>query len=374
MSDIRIVAVTEKKQLRAFIRLAHRIYRGDRNWVPPLDLDIKEKLDVRRNPFFEHAEREAYLAYRGDEVVGRVVAILDRHHNDIHAEKTVFFGLFESVDDVAVARALLGAVEAWGKARGLDTLRGPVNLSLNEECAFLYDGYDSPPTVMMPYNPRYYHPLMESCGLAKAKDLYAFFMDRGHKVEPRVLALLEKMRNAMPDLLVRTFDMKHWKEESEKVKAVYNQGWVKNWGFVPWTAKEMDAVVKKLKQMADTRVVIVAEDKGRPVGFAFALPNYNEILIKIGGKLFPFGIVRLLLGRKKIKSLRFLVFGIVPEFRNTGLSYLLYRKLEENARAAGYEWGETSWQLEDNDAVNRFVMSVGGRVYKTYRIYERKIP
>jgi GNAT superfamily N-acetyltransferase len=178
----------------------------------------------------------------------------------------------------------------------------------------------------------------------------------------------------MPDLLVRTFDMKHWKEESEKVKAVYNQGWVKNWGFVPWTAKEMDAVVKKLKQMADTRVVIVAEDKGRPVGFAFALPNYNEILIKIGGKLFPFGIVRLLLGRKKIKSLRFLVFGIVPEFRNTGLSYLLYRKLEENARAAGYEWGETSWQLEDNDAVNRFVMSVGGRVYKTYRIYERKIP
>jgi GNAT superfamily N-acetyltransferase len=214
---------------------------------------------------------------------------------------------------------------------------------------------------------------MEACGLVKAKDLYAFYMDRGHKIEPMVQAALEKMKTAMPDLTLRAFQPGKWKEESEKIKTVYNQGWEKNWGFVPWTDKEMDAIVRKLKTIADFRLVILAEHQGRPVGFAFALPNYNEILIKLKGRLFPFGIVRLFLGRKKVKGLRILVFGIVKEFRNTGLSYLLYQKIEENATNAGYQWAETSWQLEDNEPVNRFVMSVGGRLYKTYRIYERKI-
>jgi GNAT superfamily N-acetyltransferase len=373
VSEIRVVPVVAKRALRAFIRFPHRLYRDAPNWVPPLDADIKERLDVRRNPFFEHAEREAFLAFRDGEPVGRIVGVVDAHHNAFHGEKVVFFGMYESVDDAAVAKALLDAVAEWGRRRGMNVLRGPVNLSLNDECAFLLDGYDSPPAVMMPYNPRYYHGLMEACGLGKAKDLYAFHMDRGHRIEPRVQALLEKMKAAMPDLVVRTFEAGKWKEESEKIKAVYNNGWVKNWGFVPWTEKEMAAIVKKLKQIADFRVVVLAESKGRPVGFAFALPDYNQILIKLNGRLFPFGLFRLLLGRKKIKGIRILVFGIVPELRNTGLSYLLYQKLEENAQNAGYEWAETSWQLEDNQAINRFVASIGGRVYKTYRIYEREI-
>ncbi|MBM3293826.1 MAG: hypothetical protein FJY82_04790 [Candidatus Aminicenantes bacterium] len=370
---IRITSVRKKAELRAFIRFPHRVYKNEPRWVPPLDADIKERLDVRRNPFFEHAARELFLAYRNDEVVGRVAAIIDRNHNAVHGEKVVFFGMYESVDDEAVARALLDAAAAWGRERGQDTLRGPANLSLNDECAFLYDGYDSPPTVMMPYNPPYYHGLMAACGLAKAKDLYAFFMDRNYVVDPRVRGVVERTRSSHPDLVVRSFEAKAWREESEKIKAVYNQGWVKNWGFVPWTDKEMDATVKKLLKLADLRIVVLAEDKGRAVGFAFALPNYNEILVKLKGRLFPFGIIRLLLGRKKIRGVRIVVFGILPDYWKTGLSYLLYEKLLANLLDSSYEWAETSWQLEDNEAVNRFVMSVGGRLYKTYRIYERKI-
>jgi len=369
-----IVPVRKKSELRAFVRFPHRLYEGDPRWVPPLDMDVKERLDVGRNPFFEHAERELFLAYRGDELAGRVAAIVDRNHNAFHGEKVVFFGMYESVDDAGVARALLEAVEAWGRERGQDILRGPVNLSLNDECAFLYEGYDSPPAVMMPYNPPYYDGLMTAAGLAKAKDLYAFFMDRNFVVDPKVRMVIEKTKSAFPDLVIRSFDRKLWREDSEKIKAVYNRGWERNWGFVPWTDKEMDATVKKLLSLADLRIVVIAENKDQPVGFAFALPNYNEILIKLNGRLLPFGFLRLLLGRKKIKGVRIVVFGIVPELWKTGLSYLLYEKLLENLLAASYEWAETSWQLEDNEPVNRFVQSVGGRRYKTYRIYERKIP
>jgi GNAT superfamily N-acetyltransferase len=350
VNEIRVVPVRTKSGLRAFIRFPSELYKDDPYWVPPLNAEVKERLDVRR-----------------------IVAVIDRNHNALHGERIVFFGMYESVDDEAVARALLDAAAAWGRERGLDTLRGPVNLSLNDECAFLYDGYDSPPAVMMPYNPRYYHGLMEACGLVKAKDLYAFFMDRGHVVEPKVQAAIDRTKAALPGLVVRTFRKRSWREESEKIQAVYNQGWERNWGFVPWTETEMAAVVRKLKGLADMRLVVLAENEGRPVGFAFAMPNYNEILVKLKGRLFPLGIVRLVLGRKGIKGLRIIVFGIVPEFRQTGLSYLLYEKLSANAHDSKYEWCETSWQLEDNEAVNRFVLSVGGRLYKTYRIYERKI-
>lgn len=374
MSPISILPVRTRSEMRAFLRFPHRLYRNDPQWVSPLDADVNERLDVRRNPFFEHAEREVFLARRDGEVVGRVVAIVDQNHNRVHGEKVVFFGFFESQDDPAVAQALLVAVADWGRARGQDILRGPANLSLNDECAFLYQGYDSPPTVMMPYNPPYYHPLMAACGLVKAKDLYAYFMDRNFVLDPKVRQVIEATKSAFPGFVIRTFRAEEWREESEKIKAVYNGGWQKNWGFVPWTEREMYATVKKLLKMADLKIVVLAEDKGRPAGFAFALPNYNEVLKKMNGRLYPFGVLRLLFGRKSIRGVRILVFGILPEYWKTGLSYLLYEKLAANLLASNYTWAETSWQLEDNEPVNRFVRSIGGRLYKTYRIYERRIP
>lgn len=370
MSNIRIERVSTKKDLNRFIKFAWQVYADDSNWVPPLIMDIKEKLDKEKNPFLKHAEVELFLAYAGDELSGRIAAILERSHNEIHKEKVVFFGLYESFNDEAVCKSLLDTVIDWGRARGMEILRGPINISMNDECAFLLEGFDSPPTVMMPYNPPYYLDLMEKNGLSKAKDLYAYFMNKDHKITKKVEAIVNKIKQ-VTDITLRTIDMKNLDEETERIKYIYNQGWEQNWGFVPWTEEEMAHQAKKLKNLADPNLIIFAEDKGRPIGFAFGLPNYNEILPKMNGKMTPLNILKFLFLRKKIKGMRAAVFGILREYRMSGVSYLLYDQLEKNAIDAGYEWAETSWQLEDNDAINRFVVSVGGEIYKKYRIFEK---
>ena len=372
MTDIHIDTVKNKKDLKRFIHFPWKVYKDDPNWVPPLIMDIKEKLDRRKDPFFEHAEMELFLAFRGDRITGRIAAIVDDNHNRTHEDKTAFFGMYESLDDPETAAALIEQAGEWARARGMDNLRGPANLSLNDECAFLLEGFDSPPMVMMPYNPPYYHDLMEKCGMVKAKDLYAFRIFQHSKARKDVQAIVdETVRNH--SITLRTLDFSNLDAEGEKIKYVYNNAWKKNWGFVPWTEHEMDHMVRKLKQVADPRLVIIAEDKDRPVGFAFALPNWNEVLIKLNGRLFPFGIFKFMFYKKRIKGVRALVFGILGEYQKTGLSYMLFDKFLNSALDSGYTWGETSWQLEDNEAVNRFVMSIGGEVYKKYRLYEKSI-
>ena len=372
MTEIRIKKVQTKKELKDFIRFPWTVYRDNPYWVPPLIVDVKEKLSLEKNPFFEHAERELFLAYKGVKLMGRILGIIDQNHNAFHGEKIVFYGMYESLNDSDTANALLEAVAAWGKERGMDTLRGTVSLSLNDECAFLIEGFDSPPAVMMPYNPPYYPVLMEKCGQVKARDLYAFLMTRDHATAEKVKMIVEKIRSATT-VTCRPIVLKKWEEEAEKIIYVYNNAWEKNWGFVPWTEHEMKHTIKKLKQLADPNLVIIAEDKGRPVGFGFCLPNYNELLAKMNGRLLPFGIFRFLFGRKKIKGMRMLVFGILKEYRSAGISYLLAVEMEKQGMKTGFEWIELSWTLEDNEAVNKFAASMGGKAYKRYRIYEKKI-
>jgi hypothetical protein len=372
VEQIHVERAETKKDLKKFIRFPWKVYKDYPNWVPPLIADIKEKLNRKKNPFFEHADVDLFLAYNKNEVTGRIAAIVDRNHNKFHNEKVVFFGLYESFNDLETAKRLLDRVSEWGRERGMEVLRGPMNLSMNDECAFLAEGFDSPPVIMMSYNPRYYLDIMEKCGLVKAKDLYAFFMTRDHETAEKVQQIVEKIKEEST-ITVRTADMKNLREEAERIKSIYNDAWEKNWGFVPWTDKEMDHMVKKLKQMADPSLVIFAEDQGKPIGFAFGIPNYNEVIKRMNGRLFPLGIVKLLLYRKNIKSMRAVVFGILKEYRMTGVSYLLYSELEKNGVAAGYESCEMSWQLEDNEPINRFVASIGGKVYKIYRIFEKKI-
>lgn len=372
VNTIRIEKVTTKKDLKAFIKFPWEVYKGDPNWVPPLIMDVKEKLDKKKNPFFEHSEMELFLAYKDGKITGRIAAIVDDNHNEFHEEKVVFFGMYECFDDLETTQTLLDKVAAWGLERGMDTLRGPMNLSMNDECAFLLEGFDSPPMIMMTYNPRYYLDLMEQSGLVKAKDLYAFYMDATEAMVKKIQGIVNKIKKKT-NVTLRSMNMKKIDEEVEKIKYVYNNGWEKNWGFVPWTENEMDHMAKKLKTFSDPDIIIIAEEKGKPVGFAFALPNYNEVLIKLNGRLTPIAMLRFLIYRKKIESVRAVVFGILEEYRQTGLSYLLYAEFEKNVRRKGYKWGETSWQLEDNDAINRFVQSIGGEVYKKYRIFERSI-
>ncbi len=364
--------VRTKRDFRRFLLFPWNVYRNDPNWVPPLLVDLKEKLNPKKNPFFEHARMELFLARRAGEVVGRIAGIVDENHNHFHSEKVVFFGLYESFNDPEVARALLDAVAEWGREQGMEILRGPMNLSMNDECAFLLEGFDSPPVIMMPYNPPYYLELMEKCGLHKAKDLYAFFMARNHKEAEKVRSIIEK-KEKESTITIRTVTKKTIDEDIKKIQFVYNHAWEKNWGFVPWTENEMMYIAKKLKAIADLDLVILAEDNGKPVGFAFGLPNYNEVLKRMNGRLTPLSILKFLYYRKRIEGMRALVFGIIKEYRQTGLSYLLYAALERNAIRKGYKWGELSWELEDNEAVNRFNLSLGGKIYKKYRIYEKRI-
>ena len=372
MNEIEIRKVQTRSDLKKFIRFPWRVYKNDPHWVPPLLMEMKDKLNRRKHPFFEHGEAEYFLAWRGGKIVGRIAAILDPNHNEAHGEKTAFFGLYESFDDLETARALIGTAEAWGRERGMDRLRGPMNLSMNDECAFLLEGFDAPPVVMMPYNPRYYLDLMEKCGLVKAKDLYAFLKTRERKLSPRGEELLERLRKS-GQFSFRAVTKKSLEKDALNIAAIYNAGWRKNWGFVPWTDREMEHMVKNLGQFADLDLVIFAEHEGRVAGFAGAFPDFNQVLIKMNGRLFPFGFLKFLAGRRKITGVRAMVFGVMPEYMHTGLAYLLYDEFEKEIIRKGYYWCELSWQLEDNQAINLFAASLGASLYRKYRIYEKPI-
>jgi GNAT superfamily N-acetyltransferase len=364
--------VGSRSDLKRFIRFPWKVYQGDPNWVPPLILDMKDRLDRKKHPFFEHAEAEYFLAWRGRETVGRIAAVHDRTHNECHGETTAFFGFFECLNDLEAARALMEAASGWARERGLTRIVGPMNLSLNDECAFLLEGFDTPPVIMMPYNPRYYLDLMADCGLVKAKDLYAFRAWTKRPVPEKAQAVIEHTRES-GRFTVRKVDKARLVDEALKIADIYNRGWSRNWGFVPWTPNEMKHMVKNLAQFADLDLVLFGESEGRTVGFAFSLPDYNQIFIKMNGRLLPFGIFRFLLGRGKVHGIRSLVFGVVPEYMHTGLAYALYQRIREVAEAKGIEWCELSWQLEDNEAINRFAASIGAELYKKYRIFEKSI-
>jgi len=369
---VRITKVASRRDRERFVKFPWEIYRDHPNWVPPLIMNMKEKLDSRRHPFFEHADADLFLAEKDGRTTGRIAAILDRGHNEYHQEKIAFFGLYESTNDLETAAALLATAAAWGKERGMETLRGPVNLSMNDECAFLLEGFDAPPVFMMPYNPPYYLELMNRCGLVKAKDLYASIVRREDEPEPKVRLLVDKIQREMK-LTIRRADRSRMLDETRAIAAIYNDGWSHNWGFVPWTEAEMLHMVKQLVRFADLDIVLFAEHEGRPVGFAFALPNYNEVLAKMNGRIFPWGWWHFLRGRRRIRSARALVFGVLQSYFHTGVSYLLYSEFHRILVAKGYQWAEVSWLLEDNEAINRFNAAIGAKIYKKYRIFERKI-
>lgn len=360
------------RDLRLFLRFPRKVYAGDTRWVPPLLASDKEKLDPRRNPFFLHAEAASFLAFRDGAPAGRVTAIVDRRHNETHKDRTGFFGMFECLDDAEAARALVDAAAGWCRERGMTALRGPMNLSMNDECAFLADGFDAPPAVMMPYNPPYYLDLMAACGLAKAKDLYAFRLDNTEAAKARVAAALSRIPPG-GGFAFRTMTRAGLVDDALKAAEVYNAGWRKNWGFVPWTPEEVRHMALNLARFADLDLVVLAERDGRTVGFALGLPNLNEVLIRMNGRLFPFGLFKYLAGRRSIRGVRAVVFGVQPEYLHTGLAYLLYDRFARAIVSKGYTWCELSWQLEDNEAINRFAASLGAVRYKTYRIYEKPI-
>ena len=370
MSNITVKKVESKKDLMTFIKFQWKIYENYPNWVPPLIMERKGLLDKKKNPFFLHAEMDTYLAYKDGELVGRIAAIKNDLHNEVHNDKVGFFGFFESIEDQDVANKLLDTAKEWIKEKGLDTMRGPVNPSMNDETALLIEGFDDPPRIMMPYNPPYYKTLLENYGLQKAKDLFAFKIENEKMSSNDKIVRVGKMVQERYKMKLRELNLKDFANELNLFKDIYNKAWEPNWGFVPMTNEEIDKMAAEFKQIIDPTLVVFAEIDNKTIGFALVVPDYNYIFKEMNGKLFPFNFLKLFTKNKEIPWARIIVLGVLPEYQKKGLDAVLYHDILKRAAKRNIYKGEASWVLEDNTMMVRGAEMMNGTLYKKYRIFE----
>lgn len=365
--------VTRASERRQFIELPHRLYRGDRYWVPPLRIADKELLDPRKNPFFANADMQTFLAWRGGQCVGRVAAIDNRRHNEVHGDNIAFFGFFEAAD-AAAAGALLGVAEQWARDRGRDALRGPASPSMNDVAGLLVEGFDGSPLLMMAYNPPTYPEWVEGAGYAKARDLYAWWFDIGTGVNDRAGKILDRMRRRIdPFPVIRSMSKSDFKRDATTVWKIFSQAWKENWGFVPPTEAEFQHAAKEMKLIIDWDLALIMELEGKPIAFCITLPDVNQVLRHMKGRLLPTGIYHLLRKKRYINQVRLLLLGVLPEHRNKGFELPLIAHSIEVVRDRGWVGGECSWTLEDNDGINKAIRLVGGEQYRRYRVYEKSL-
>lgn len=339
-------------------------------------MDVRTLLSPKKNPFFEHAAAQCFVARsnpkgRGGRIVGRIAAIKNDAHNREHGDHVGFFGFFECSDDQDVADALFTQAGDWLRRQGCDTMRGPMSPSVNDGCGLLVDGFTTPPALMMPHNPPYYVRLVERAGFTKAKDLICY-QSPGVEMPERLVrgARLVAQRKG---ITLRQLDMKRFKQEVELVKQLYNAAWEKNWGFVPMTNAEIDHLAKQFKPVVVPEIVCFAEKDGQTIGFAIALPDLNVALKRNpSGRLFP-GLLKIFWAARKITRIRILLLGALKEYRGTGVDALMYAWIWEKGRAKGYDWGEAGWILEDNTAMTNGILRLGFAPYKTYRVYDRPL-
>jgi hypothetical protein len=368
---IAIRQITGRRDVSRFIDYADERNRRDPHWIAPLRLSERERLSPRKNPFFDHGEAALFLAEREGRVVGRVAAIDDRLHNETHGDNLAFFGFFDA-DDEEVAAALLERAEAGARERGRTSVRGPVNLSMHESVGLLVDGFDFPPVLMMPHNPPEYAGYIERAGYQKVKDLYAWRYDFTSGVTPIISKMAARVAETH-GITLRGLSLKDFQREIGWLRDVYCGAWSDNWGFVAPTEREFKRLATELKPIFDERAAICAEVNGRPAACLVAVPDINQALKGLGGRLFPTALYRLLLRRNKyVDQVRLLLLGILPEYRHIGIYPLLL--VEFHRRMAGvYRNAEFSWVLEDNRAINRMAEHAGSRRYKTYRIYQKAL-
>ena len=379
--------VQSAADLEHFISLPYELHREDPLWVPQLRMDVRTLLSKTKNPFFERASAEYFLAERAPtapsrlprvkrdgqtyEVIGRIAAIHNRPHNEFHADTVGFFGFFESVDEQAVANALFDKATEWVGMEGLTVLRGPASFSTNDECGLLVEGFDTPPTLLNPHNPRYYQVLVEGASFSKTKDMYQYETVNPNMPERllRGAQLIAKRKN----ITLRALNKKRFDDEVELIKKLYNSAWEMNWGFVPMSDAEIDHLAKQLKPVIVPDLVVFAEREGEVIGFAVALPDLNVALkTNPSGRLFP-GIIKILLAARKVKRVRILLLGLLKEYRKTGADALMYHWIWEKGYALGYRWAEAGWILEDNPAIGNALERMGFNRYKTLRMYDRTL-
>jgi len=375
-NEIQIMPLSRNpRDVLRFLNVSYGIYRDDPNWVAPLLMDLK-KVFTEANPLFEHAVMQLWIAQRDGQDVGRIAGLIDHNHNRTTNAPAAFFGFFESVNDPAVSRRLFETVFGWTRQAGLQRVLGPMNPTTNDECGLLIEGFDSPPVLMMTYNPRYYVTLVEADGFRKARDLLAFHMDLARIPMDRLGRIAAKIKQRNPNLVLRPVLRKTLEADLAKLKEVYNAAWQDNWGFVPMTDAEMHFMAERLKPLLMEGLIWLAEAGAEPVGFLLALPDYNIALKPLQGRLLTpkvLGFIPYLLGWKCPPRTRVLTLGVKEKYRAKGLESAMLIEGLKVGFDAGVRESEASWILEDNIAMCRMLEAIGGRVYKTYRIYERQL-
>ena len=370
--ELNIREVGNKQDIMTFIRFPWQIYQGDRYWIPPLIKDQLQKFS-KSHPFRSHAKMILFLASKGGQFIGRIAGIIDHQYVDYHQEKVGFFGFFESVHDAQVAEILLSKVRDWLKEQGMEKMAGPMNPSTNDECGLLIDGFNESPCLMMPYNPPYYPSLLEGFGLKKAMDLYAYRLEKSFFLEDRLIRITERSIRKEPQLWVRPINLRHFNEELKIVKEIYNHAWSRNWGFVPLTDEEINDLARNLKPLVVPDLVLFAYWDKEPVGFSVSIPDYNEVLKHLNGKVGLLGALKFLYYSRKIKTIRVMLLGVNQAFRKKGIEGLLYLETCKRGIKRGYPKAECSWILENNPLMQHGIEAMGGKRYKTYRVYEMPI-
>lgn len=378
MGSVTIRPVGNRRELKGFVRVPFRLHRDHPLWVAPLIFERMQFLDRKKNPWFEHGEAEFFVAERDGEPVGRISAHLDHRWDEYQGGKDAMFGFFETSEDAEVARALLETAAEWAKDKGRERIIGPMDFTTNDEIGILIEGYERRPMILEPWHPPFYRELIEAEGFAKAMDVQMWELQfgdlkEGEAFDPQIHVAAKK---ALEDegIVIRNMNKRDMAAEVKRFMDVYNEAWGKNWGFVPITDAEVEFQAKNLKQVLEEEWAYIAEKGDEVVGAALTLPDINQVMAKLNGRLLPFGWLKFLRGKPKIDQLRVFALGVTHAYRHTGVAAGLYlRHLEQAAKPGEIGGGEMGWILETNEAMNRAMEGMGGKVVKKYRLYQRAL-
>jgi GNAT superfamily N-acetyltransferase len=374
--EIEISQVSSRRDRDAFIKFQWRIYANDPAWVPPLIIERKTFLNRKRHPFYKHGDAALFLARRDGEIVGRIMASDDPNYNALHQSNVGCFGLFECIDDPDAATALFQAAAGWLRKKSRTEMMGPIDYSTNYVCGLLIAGFQFAPTILTAHNPPYYRELIESCGFAKEKDWYAWWFADPAKAANRLRRLAERFRKRWP-VTLRPGNLKNIREESRRLRQIFNQAWQKNWGFVPFTEAEFEFMTNEMKPLLVPKFTWIAEMGDEPIGFILCLPDIHVALRHINGRLtrfgLPIGLIKLLYYKRLIRKGRLIALGVVEKYRHGGVAEMLVLRVIEETMIKRGITGELSMTLEDNVMINRFVEAIGAQRYKTYRIFKRAL-
>lgn len=369
-----IVYVSSKDEKKEFIRFPYSHYSNEKYWVAPLLIEQKKLLDTEKNPFYQNADISLFNASFNGRPAGRIAAIIDRRYNKFHETNTGFFGFFECIDNQSTANLLFKVAEDWLQEKGMNQVLGPANPGMMDEIGILVEGFDKYPSIMMPYHKNYYDRIIKEAGYKKEMDLLTYLVTQDSVDRDRAARAVEIVKKRLPGIHIRKIKLRKIKDEVKIIREIFNSAWKNNWGYIPLTAAEFDQLASDLKTIVDDDFAHIAEIDGKPVAFSVALPDYNQIFRTMDGKLFPFGLFKILLNKRKINKVRTALMGVLPEYQGRGIDVLLHREAIENGLKKDVYSSEVGWILENNVQMIRVAEKIGGTIDKRYRIYSKKLP